>query len=146
MMQTSSRFQVDEKRVTYRIIDGEAIIINLITGMYHSLDKTGAVAWALIAGGYSIDESAEVLSCRFSAPVEQVRDDLIRLVDDLVTQNLVVAAEGAAAGGQVALDPHNDDPYEPPVLNTYDDMGDVLALDPPLPLVELEADSWETSR
>src|SRR5271157_4473978 len=142
----ASRFQINEKEVTAKVIDGEAIIINLATGMYYSLDKTGAVAWVLIGGGYSLDESAEVLSSRFSAPVEQVRADLAKLLGDLVGQKLVMPVEGVLAGVRVTLDPPAGDPYETPVLNTYDDMADVLALDPPLPQVEIENDSWETGR
>lgn len=145
-MPDSTRFKVNEKEVTAKVIDGEAIIINLSNGMYYSMDKIGAVAWVLIGGGYSLDEAADMLSSRFSVPVEQVRKDLVKLLDDLLIQNLVLPVEGLAARRQVVLDPPTGDPYEPPVLNSYDDMGDVLALDPPLPQLELESDSWMTGR
>jgi hypothetical protein len=144
-MQVTSRFKVNEKLVTSKIIDGEAIIINLASGMYYSLDKTGALVWMLIGGGYSLGESADVLSTRFSVPVDRVRADVDRLVNDLVTQNLVLPSDENAKTGEVVLDPPAGDAYESPVLNSYDDMGDVLALDPPLPQVEVENESWETS-
>jgi hypothetical protein len=100
----------------------------------------------LISGGYNLEESADLLSARFSVPVDRVREDVERLVSDLVDQNLVLAASTDARTGEVVLDPPSGDPYETPVLNSYDDMGDVLALDPPLPQVEVENDSWETNR
>lgn len=146
MTQTTCRFRINEKLVTSKVIDGEAIIINLASGMYYSLDKTGAVAWLLIGSGHSLEETADVLSSRFSVPVAQVREDVARLVDDLVSENLVLPAEGDATAGEVVLDPPTGEAYEPPALNSYDDMGDVLALDPPLPQVEIENESWETSR
>jgi hypothetical protein len=63
-----------------------------------------------------------------------------------VNQNLVLPAEGAAPFAQVVLDSlAAGQSYEAPVLNSYDDMGDVLALDPPLPQVEIENESWEPS-
>ena len=62
----------NEKDVTTKVIDGEAIIINLANGMYYSLDKSGAVAWVLIGNGYTLDESADIVSSRFAAPLEQV--------------------------------------------------------------------------
>jgi hypothetical protein len=145
LIETTSQFRINEKLVTSKMIDGEAIIINLANGMYYSLDKTGAVAWVLIGGGHSLGESADVLSSRFSIPVEQVRADLIHLVNDLVTHNLVLPAEGAAAIAPIQLDPPTGEAYQRPVLNCYDDMGDVLALDPPLPQVEIENESWEPS-
>jgi hypothetical protein len=146
MIETTSQFRINEKLVTSKMIDGEAIIINLANGMYYSLDKTGAVVWLLIGGGCSLEEIADVLSSRFSAPLEQVREDLANLVKDLVSHNLVLPAEGAATNAPIELEPPTGDAYERPVLNCYDDMGDVLALDPPLPQVEIENDSWETTR
>jgi hypothetical protein len=146
MMQMASRFRVNEKLVTSKIIDGEAIIINLASGMYYSLDKTGALVWMLIGGGYSLGEAADVLSARFSVPVDRVREDVGGLVGDLLKQNLVLTSDASARSGDVALDPAADDAYETPVLNSYDDMGDVLALDPPLPQVEIENESWEPNR
>jgi hypothetical protein len=142
IMETNSRFKVNEKLVTSKIIDGEAIIINLASGMYYSLDKTGALVWMLIGAGYSVEESANQLSGRFSVPVQRVRDDIDRLVNHLLEQNLVLASENGSRTSDVVLDPPVGDPYETPVLNSYDDMGDVLALDPPLPQVEVENESW----
>jgi hypothetical protein len=146
MMQMTSRFTVNTKLVTSKIIDGEAIIINLASGMYYSLDKTGALVWMLISGGYSLQESADLLSARFSVAVDRVSEDVERLVNDLMEQNLVLAAGTGARSGEVVLDPPSGDAYETPVLNSYDDMGDVLALDPPLPQVEVENESWEANR
>jgi hypothetical protein len=140
----ASRFKINEKDVSAKVIDGEAIIINLASGKYYSLDKTGAVAWVLIGGGYSLDESADILSSHFSAPLGQVRDDLAKLLDDLLGQKLVVEVDDVSSGIQVALRPPTGDPYETPILNTYDDMGEVLALDPPLPQLEIENDPWKS--
>jgi hypothetical protein len=145
MTQLTSRFRVNEKLVTSKIIDGEAIIINLASGMYYSLDKTGATVWMLIGGGYSIEEIADVLSGRYSVAIDRVREDVDRLINEMVKQNLVLSAGSDARDGEVVLDPPAGDAYETPVLNSYDDMGDVLALDPPLPQVEIENESWETN-
>jgi len=142
MIATTSQFRINEKLVTSKMIDGEAIIINLSSGMYYSLDKTGAVVWLLIGGGCSLGECADVLSSRFSVPVEQVWVDLDDLVNDLVSHNLVLPADGSVSDAPVELDPPTGDAYDRPVLNCYDDMGDVLALDPPLPQVEVENEAW----
>ena len=141
-----SRFRINEKEVTAKVIDGEAIIINLAKGLYYSLEKTGAEAWVLIGAGHSLDECSDVLSSRFSAPVDRVRDDLSTLLGELVAHNLVGPVEGVAPDAGVTLPPPSGDPYVTPVLNAYDDMADVLALDPPLPQIELENESWVTGR
>jgi hypothetical protein len=142
-MRENPQFRVNEKEVAAKVIDGEAIIINLANGLYYSLEKTGALAWVLIGGGYSLDESADLLSTRFSEPRARVRADLEKLANDLLGQKLIVADQEAGSRVRAALDPPTDGAYETPVLNTYDDMGDVLALDPPLPQVQVVDDSWE---
>jgi hypothetical protein len=142
-MREDGPFRVNEKEVAAKVIDGEAIIINLANGLYYSLEKTGALAWVLIGGGYSLDESADLLSARFSEPRERVRADLDKLANELLVQKLILVDQQAGSRSKVALDPPTGDAYETPVLNTYDDMGDVLALDPPLPQVEVVEDSWE---
>ena len=78
-MREDGRFIVNEKEVAAKVIDGEAIIINLANGLYYSLEKTGALAWVLMGGGYSLDESADLLSAWFSEPRERVRADLDKL-------------------------------------------------------------------
>ncbi len=147
MIQMTSRFAVNEKDVTAKVIDGEAIIINLANGMYYSLDKTGAVAWVLLGAGHSVEETAGTLAERFGVEADRVRDDVTQLVGDLQEHKLVVAVDDAKAPAAAELDPPTGDPYEPPVLNSYNDMGDVLALDPPLPQVEVEVEneSWDAS-
>lgn len=144
MSDTDARFAVNEKDVTAKVIDGEAIIINLANGMYYSLDQTGAVAWVLIGAGHSLDEVADALSERFGVAGDVARADLLKLASDLQEQNLVVTVDASTAPRVVELDPPTGDPYETPVLNSYNDMGDVLALDPPLPQVEIENESWDT--
>lgn len=144
MSNTGDRFTVNEKDVTAKVIDGEAIIINLANGMYYSLDQTGAVAWVLLGAGHSVDEAADALAERFGVEADTARTDLAKLVNDLKEQNLIVSVDGSAAPRAVELEPPTGDPYETPVLNSYNDMGDVLALDPPLPQVEIENETWET--
>ena len=144
-MHETGLFRVNDKEVAAKVIDGEAIIINLANGLYYSLDKTGALAWVLMGGGYSLDESADLLSARFSEPRQRVRADLEKLAKDLVDQKLMMPDLEAKPRTKVVLDPPAGDLYETPMLNTYDDMGDVLALDPPLPQVEVVDEAWESA-
>jgi hypothetical protein len=65
-----------------------------------------------------------------------------RLLKELVDEKLILEADGTVDGP--TKQPHQLDakePYEPPQLNIYRDMGDLLALDPPTP--GLEATPWK---
>lgn len=135
MLTSSSRLWANDKHVTASIIDGEAIIINLASGLYYSLDQTGALAWQLLSRGHSVGESAAGLAQAYGANAVEVEADLLRLAAELLEQGLVLGAD-AAAPQHVELGIHPGAAYTVPVLNAYDDMGDVLALDPPLPQVD----------
>jgi hypothetical protein len=55
-------------------------------------------------------------------------------VQELVQENLVVATENGKPSPAEAITEQQDKlPYELPKLNIYRDMGDLLALDPPVP-------------
>jgi Coenzyme PQQ synthesis protein D (PqqD) len=120
--------------VVAEVIDGEAVLINLVSGVYYSLAGAGGSIWSLIEAGSSVEEIVEAIAGRYEVSREQAQNDVARLVGELERQNLVVAAGGATAGGRdPAAPPEGRLPYDTPELRAYHDMGDLLALDPPLP-------------
>jgi hypothetical protein len=119
------------------VIDGEAVMINLGDGMYFTMDGVGAELWLLIEQGCSLAPIATCLAGRYEVEEPRVLADLGRVVDELVSAGLVVLDEGARDREPNVGD--WDPPsaaYTAPALVSYSDMGDVLALDPPLPLLD----------
>jgi len=47
MLSSATRFQMNDTEVTATVIDGEAIMINLSSGVYYSTDAVGARIWEL---------------------------------------------------------------------------------------------------
>lgn len=125
-------FRVNEPQVTAKVMDGEAVIIHLGTGVYYSMDGVGCLVWESIAAGGDTDAIAASLADRYGIGRDVAAADIGRLVGELVAQELVVATDGAGgpASGLNGAAPGN---YEPPALKRYDDMAELLALDPPLP-------------
>lgn len=139
MFSPTSRLRVNDRHVTASVIDGEAIIINLESGLYYSLDQLGAAAWELLAAGHSIAESAGALAQACKADASVIAADLQRLADELALNTLVSPMDTATAPtATIDLSAIAQLPWVAPTLNAYDDMGDVLALDPPLPQVALD--------
>jgi hypothetical protein len=57
----SRRYRINEPRIVSQTIEGEAVIINLETGNYYSLDDLGAAIWGLVVEARSLDSTvAEV--------------------------------------------------------------------------------------
>ena len=135
MTELPDRLQPNAGEVAAKIIDDEAILINLSTAVYYSMDGTGGRIWSLIEGRHDLETIAATLAAEYAQPPERCRADVDRLARQLLEENLVVAAvEAPADGGPAAVAAAR--PYAPPELNVYRDMGDLLALDPPVPGLE----------
>jgi hypothetical protein len=115
------------------IIDGEAVIVNLSTGVYYSLTGSGPDAWTWLEQGHSIGEVAQALASRWSVPAEQAAGDVQRLAEQLLQEELVSIANGLAPAASLEPGTASQSGYQAPVLEAYRDMEDLLALDPPMP-------------
>ena len=134
MFNAHHRFLPRSEEVAAKVIDGEAIIINLANGVYYSMDKVGAFVWDLLQAGHTLEEVIAAVTTRYDVSREQAEANVRELVQELVQENLVVASEnGVSAATQEQVEEQEKMPYELPRLNIYRDMGDLLALDPPVP-------------
>ena len=132
MVDLTRRYQISNEGVAAKVMDGEAIIMNLGTGVYYSMDKVGALLWSLLESGHSLAQCVDTLVARCGAAPERVSGDLLRLVQELVDEGLITLSSRDLAGA-VDNGVELSTPYEAPQLNIYRDMGDLLALDPPTP-------------
>lgn len=126
---------VNDSDVAAKVVEGEAILINLTSGLYYSMDKVGGMVWSMIVHGSSVEQLAQAVAAQYSVPIAQAREDVRRLVGELLDESLIVlhsmgAPATVAPPSTVAA---NSQPYETPKLTRFDDMADMFALDPPLP-------------
>ena len=126
-------FKPREEEVASKVIDGEAIIINLANGIYYSMDKVGAHVWDLFQSGYTLEDVVTSVTGQYDVSRDQAESNVQELVEELVRENLVVGFESSAASPMPVAPLAEKLPYELPKLNIYRDMGDLLALDPPVP-------------
>lgn len=143
MLASGNRFRPNDRECAAKVIDGEAVIINLLDGTYYSLDKVGGAVWELLSSGHTVNETSEAVTARYDVTIEQARRDVERMVDELMGERLLVAADemGATAATGTTAPSVTDVPpvrlrYETPELTTFRDMADLLALDPPMPRLE----------
>lgn len=133
MLAPEARFRPRVTDVAAKVIDGEAIIMNLSNGLYFSMDGVGATVWELLERGHSLKEVAETVGARYSVDPASVQPDVHGLVEDLLLEGLVEEGDGIEPGPVEPSAGEATGGYEPPVLNKYTDMADLLALDPPMP-------------
>lgn len=78
---------VDE--AVFEVLDDETVILNLDSGEYHVLNRTGTRAWQLIEQHGDLGAVAAAMAEEFGVPPERVEPDLARLVKDLLERGLV---------------------------------------------------------
>lgn len=130
---STDRICPNEPDIASKIMDGEAILINLQTGAYYSLRDAGAVIWHALAGHRTQAEILDAVAAHYGAPPASLASDVADLLVQLQAEQLVRQSDKAhtATGDQPA--PALSTDYQKPVLEKFTDMEELLALDPPTP-------------
>ena len=77
---------------------GEAVILNLKSGVYFGLNPVGARIWELIQEPRTVSAVLDVLLEQYNVEVERCEQDLFALLDDLAARDLIAieATNGTA--------------------------------------------------
>jgi Coenzyme PQQ synthesis protein D (PqqD) len=98
MFTLKQQVQPNREEVAAKVMDGEAILINLSNGIYYSMDKVGAVVWELVERNFSPEEMVASIVSRYEVETEKAQADVERLLKELVDEKLILAADGVAGG------------------------------------------------
>ncbi len=123
----------NDKEIASKVMDGEAILINLSTGIYYSLDEVGSCIWSAIEHGATIEQIADLVCASFDASRDQVLKDLEDYTGTLTEEGLTGINDEESSTGPVIDTPESKATYVTPKLEKFDDMAEMFALDPPLP-------------
>ena len=83
-----SRVQVNED-VLFQELQGEAVLLNLKSGIYFGLDPIGTRIWQLFAEHKLLTEIAQTILAEYDVSEDNCSADLLKLVDDLEHHGLV---------------------------------------------------------
>ena len=133
MFLPSDPLEVNLERAAGDVIDGEAIIINLATGVYYSMQGIGGEIWSMIDGQRSADAMVQAIVAAYDVDADQARDDLHAVLRDLFSEGLIQIAANGSAPTSPAAAAATKKPYRRPQLQAFRDMQELLALDPPAP-------------
>lgn len=123
---------INQPTVTSEVIDGEAIIINLDNGSYYSMEGTAAELWRCIEAGCGRDTMLEGLTTKFAEHAAELGAELDDYLQGLLAERLVVASDVAEVDAEAIefqFDFASAD-YSAPRWTKYNDMQDLLVLDP----------------
>jgi hypothetical protein len=75
---------------TYQTVGEEAILIDLNSGTYYSLNDTGTMFWELLDGQRTIAACARAIAAEYDVTPDVVEADVLELAAELKTEGLVV--------------------------------------------------------
>lgn len=84
--------------VVYRVFPGETVVLNMNTGLYHSLNPAAGEMLAALEGSPNALEAARTLAAEYSQPLERVASDLVELCDRLLRRGLIELEAGPRIG------------------------------------------------
>lgn len=149
-MNPHSRFRIHAPQVANETIDGEVVIINFVTGAYYSLDSTGACIWGLVELGATVGEMAADVCDRYQGNREEIESAVRQFVSELRREELIVPQADATLAPQKKCDDlaaatgaDGKPSFEVPVLSKYDDMQNLLLLDP---IHEIDDAGWPVTK
>ena len=85
----TERICANEPDIVSKIMDGEAILINLQTGAYYSLRDAGALVWHALCGHRTRGEILETVAAHYDEKPADLESDLAELLARFEEENLV---------------------------------------------------------
>lgn len=83
-------YKVNKDKVASRIINEEAVLLNLDNGFYYSLNKTGSEIWQYLQEGRSVEEILRILEKKYATAAGLLKKDILVLINDMLKEKLIV--------------------------------------------------------
>ncbi|HBB32702.1 MAG TPA: pyrroloquinoline quinone biosynthesis protein PqqD [Cyanobacteria bacterium UBA8803] len=146
----NATFRINSPQVVQETIDGEVVIVHLEKGDYYSLVKSAADIWSGIERGLPRGEIIEEIVARYDGNREAIESAVSELIQKLQDEEIIVVDETERASSTATPDPTDQTKangkklsFEPPALQKYTDMEELLALDP---IHEVDELGWPNAK
>lgn len=131
-MPSDQRFTANSPSVVSEDIDGEVMILHLASGIYYSAENIGASLWGWMEAGRSVVEMVEHLTEQHGDDDPELIASSVHAFFEKLQECELIVEDDKPAVDEEALPTNGAAParFEAPVLGCYDDMEDLLLLDP----------------
>lgn len=75
--------------IVARTMEGQAVLLDLSTEEYYSLNEVGSRIWELADGEHTVAAMVDTIVAEYEAEREQVSADVLDLLDELSEEGLV---------------------------------------------------------
>jgi hypothetical protein len=126
------RYRTNAPRVVAETLDGEVLLIDMVTGSYFSCVGASAVVWTVLANGATREEALALLDHRYGVPADEAGPAIDGLLAVALADELLRARdedEGAAADLLAGYD-GEDHEWGAIELEKSTEIADLILLDP----------------
>jgi Coenzyme PQQ synthesis protein D (PqqD) len=126
----STLYRINRPKVISEAFEDEVVAVNFDTGSYYGMRTTALIIWNLLEQGASTQTLTRRMTSLYHGDQQAIGEEVSQFLEQLRTHNLI--AEVSTAPSDTGPEPVADHrgPWEPPVLSVYEDMKDLLLLDP----------------
>lgn len=136
-MDIDASYTINPARAISETLDGETIIINLVTGSYYSLNEQGTLLWDHLRAGYTPSSICARLTELYPHEAARIESSVAACMETLLTDGLIAPL---TAGVRTELPlPDATDTFVPPAIVKYDDMQEMLLADP---IHDVDTSGW----
>ena len=125
-------FRINRPNVVSESFEGEVVIVNLDSGCYFSLLGSATTLWLQLERSTMTINSAEaILRQTYDCDGMDIAGEIRTFLNKLFNEHLIVAEnlESDLDSPSSEQIPHKR-PFEPPILEAFTDLQDILLLDP----------------
>jgi hypothetical protein len=124
-----SFYRINKSRIVYEMLNTEVIVIDFNTGNYFALIHVAKLVWQFLEQEVSMQKMVQILSNAFRCEPDIIANDLKVFFDELLQNGLI--EEGSEISAGMANEFNIDGwVYDPPKLEKYSDVQNLLLLDP----------------
>ena len=131
-MKNDMFFKINKPNVVYERFDGETVIVDFNSGSYYSLTDVANEIWILIEQEMGLEQISRLICSQYDADKESIHKSLDKFLNELRKENLIVENGSQTLKERFETDKKGNGKkaFKEPLLNKYDDMQEMLLLDP----------------
>lgn len=135
--------RVNRPEVIDENFQDEYVIVNLKSGTYYSLNKTGTFIWDMLAQNATRARILETMQNTFDGDAQTIVLQAGKLLDELEQEQLIVSTDEAPQLTAASVNPGERRAFSPPVLEKFTDMQALLLLDP---IHQVDDSGWPAAK
>ena len=127
---------INDEHVISEQIDDDTVVINLLTGCYYNFNKSASTIFKLLKNGNTKKDMILWYKKFFSLNLEIATKDITTLLNYMIKKQLIInisKVDTLNSSKYIKYD------YVNPIIEEFDDMQDMLLLDP---IHEVKNEGW----